>query len=113
MNQILIGALLTSLATALSAADPSHNLSGQVSISGSRQPAAGAIISASCGDNPAEVNSYGSYHLSDLKPDDNCIITITHENLDSTNINIPIRGYQTNANLLLRSWQGKWLVTRE
>ena len=113
MNQILIGVLLASLATALLAADPSYNLSGQVSISGSRLPATGAIIRASCGENPAEVNSYGSFHLGNLKPGDSCIITITYKNLDSTNINIPIHGFQTNANLLLRNWQGKWLITRE
>lgn len=92
-------------------------ITGQVTFSGGNPPPITEIsISAdgSCGGQSALLNGYGQYELRNITSQQRCWITVSHGGTSLAGIGIPLTGYRTHANLLLRSWQNnQWAITRE
>jgi len=110
-------ALLSVAMVAGSMVHADNVISGKVTFSGGTPPPmteVSVMAGGSCSANPAPLNPYGQYELRGIKGAGVCLLSLVHNGESIASINIPLTGYHTNANLLLRSWPGgRWLVTRQ
>lgn len=111
--------LLTVSSTALhaqSGAKSRGQIYGQVWVSETGTPAAGAEVEATCGDRrlgPVAVDTYGTYRILEVPISSTCRLRVRFMDRNSLQTTVRVMDPRVHANLELRPWQGnQWLLLR-